>query len=109
MSKRPPTSALEDVLAVNKTVHEPARLVLLAILNAVANAEFAYLLEQTGLTQGNLSAHLAKLETAGLVDVSKEFAGKRPRTTLSITSAGRAELKMHGRRMARFLRFAGLG
>ena len=99
---------LKAVLDLDKTVHEPARLVVLAILLSVESADFSYLKAQTGLTQGNLSAHLGKLENAGLVDVSKSFEGKRPKTTLRITQEGERRLLMQADTLIRFLALIGI-
>ncbi|MEZ5998011.1 MAG: transcriptional regulator [Hyphomonas sp.] len=96
------------VLDLDRTVHEPARLVLLSILHAVESADFSYLMMQTGLTQGNLSTHLTKLEEAGLVRVTKEFNGKRPRTVLQITETGRTALKAHGKALNQLFRMLGI-
>lgn len=73
-------------------VHEPARLAILTNLFVVENANATYVLQQTGLTWGNLASHVAKLEEAGYVNVDKSFKGKKPQTTLSLTSAGRRAL-----------------
>ena len=83
------------VLKLDRTIHEPARLAILGILASIEQAEFSYLMAQTGLTQGNLSAHLGKLEAAELVSVDKAFVGKRPRTTLAMTRKGRDALEAH--------------
>jgi DNA-binding MarR family transcriptional regulator len=77
-------------LGIDRLIHEPARLALMAILSVVERADFLFLLRQTGRTQGNLSSHMGKLEEAGYVAVEKGFEGKRPRTTLRMTPAGRA-------------------
>ena len=74
---------------VDRLIHEPARLLLMSTLYVVESADFLFLMRQTGLTQGNLSSHMGKLEQAGYVEVLKEFKGKRPRTTLRLTAAGR--------------------
>lgn len=94
---------IRDVLALDKTIHEPARLAILALLLSVDSADFTWLMRQTGLTQGNLSAHLGKLEAAGLVSVEKGFEGKRPKTTLRITPDGAARLQAQGKALIRFL------
>ena len=94
---------IRDVLALDKTVHEPARLAILALLLSVDSADFTWLMRQTGLTQGNLSAHLGKLDAAGLVAVEKGFEGKRPKTTLRITPAGAERLNAQARALIRFL------
>lgn len=92
------------VLDLDKMVHEPARLVILSILHSVEAADFSYLMVQTGLTQGNLSTHLTKLENAELVDITKDFNGKRPRTELRITETGRASLIAHGKALNQLFR-----
>lgn len=74
---------------LDKVVHEPARLKILAYLSAVKSADFVFLLSRTGLTYGNLSSHMSKLEEAGYIEVEKEIKDKRPHTLLSITDAGR--------------------
>ena len=67
---------------IDKLIHEPARLQLVASLYVVDAADFVFLLRQTGLTGGNVSSHMSKLEEAGYVDVEKGFVGKRPQTVL---------------------------
>lgn len=85
------TQPVRDLLTLNRTIHEPARLVILAILYAAESADFLYLLKETELTRGNLSSHLTKLEKAGYVQVEKMFVGKTPRTVMQLTALGRAE------------------
>jgi len=77
---------IEDI---DKIVHEPARLLIFLHLFIVDKADFVFLLRQTGLSKGNLSSHLAKLEEAGYVRVKKEFVDKTPHTLLSLTYQGR--------------------
>lgn len=86
---------LEPIASLDRLVHEPGRLLVLACLSVVARADFLYVMRQTGLTQGNLSSHLAKLETAGYVAVEKTFVGKVPRTTLTLTDLGRDSLRAY--------------
>ncbi len=82
------TQPVRDLLTLNRTIHEPARLVILAILYAAESADFLYLLKETELTRGNLSSHLTKLEKAGYVQVEKMFVGKTPRTVMQLTALG---------------------
>ena len=82
--------SLQSISAVDRLIHEPARLMIVTILYASAGADFLYLLHETGLTKGNLSAHLSKLEEAGYVKIEKIFRGKIPQTLLSLTPEGRA-------------------
>jgi len=83
---------LDQIAGVDRVVHEPGRLMVLACLSVVTRADYLYVMRETGLTQGNLSSHLAKLEAAGYVSVEKTFVGKVPRTVLSLTDQGRAAL-----------------
>lgn len=77
---------------VDRLVHEPARLAIMTNLFVVENANATYLLQQTGLTWGNLGSHLGKLEDAGYVEVTKGYRGRKPETTISLTPAGRTAL-----------------
>ena len=80
---------LASIADIDRTVHAPARLMILAFLSAVDSADFTFLLNQTGLTRGNLSSHLQKLEDAGYVSVQKEFVERIPRTLIRLTDKGR--------------------
>jgi DNA-binding MarR family transcriptional regulator len=77
-----PTLALDD------TVHQRVRLGILTIAREADRVEFGFLKEQLGTTDGNLSRHLKVLEESGLIAVTKGYAGRRPRTWLSLTPAG---------------------
>ncbi len=79
---------IRQIIDADKVIHEPARIALMAILNAVDQVDFVFLLNETGLTQGNLSSHLSKLEMAGYVQIEKTFHRKRPRTLIRITKSG---------------------
>lgn len=74
---------------IDRTIHEPARLLLLIYLYSVEKADFTFLRKQTGMTQGNLSSHLTKLESAGYIRSEKLFKDKRPMTLISISDSGR--------------------
>jgi DNA-binding MarR family transcriptional regulator len=80
---------LNAIQNIDKIIHEPARLLLMAHLFVVESADFLFLQRQTGLTWGNMSSHLSKLENAGYVAVEKEFIDKKPHTTLKLTDKGR--------------------
>ena len=77
---------------VDRLIHEPARLAIMTNLFVVESANATYLLQQTGLTWGNLGSHLTKLEEAGYIEVVKGYKGKQPQTTISLTPAGREGL-----------------
>jgi DNA-binding HxlR family transcriptional regulator len=85
----------QPLLNINKLIHEPARLLIMAQLFVVESVDFIFLLRQTGMTQGNLSSHLNKLEAGGYLAVTKEFVGKRPHTLLSLTERGRTVFKQY--------------
>jgi DNA-binding MarR family transcriptional regulator len=80
---------LAPLAKIDRNIHEPARLMVMAWLSVVESADFVFLMNQTGLTWGNLSAHISKLEEAGYVSVEKSFKGKRPNTMLALTPQGR--------------------
>ena len=75
--------------SVDRVIHEPARYIIMAHLYVLESADFLFLMTQTGLTKGNLSSHMSKLETAGYVTVVKEFVRKKPHTMLKLTAKGR--------------------
>ncbi|MCI4065094.1 transcriptional regulator [Micromonospora sp. R77] len=77
-----PVTGLDDV------VHQRVRLGILTVAHEARRVEFGFLRTQLALTAGNLSQHLAVLETAGLVEVEKGYAGRRARTWITLTPAG---------------------
>lgn len=85
-------AAIDGVLAIDRLVHEPARLAILTVLSQAEFAEFGFLEMACRLSKGNLSSHLSKLEAGGLVTIEKRFEGKRPQTRAAITPDGRAAL-----------------
>ena len=89
-----------DVLQLDRLIHEPARLLILSILAGAESAEFGFVEQLSGLSKGNLSSHLSKLEAADLVAVDKSFRGKRPLTTLRLTPHGRTALAEYRKRLA---------
>ena len=88
---------------IDKLIHEPARLIIVANLYVVESADFTFLMNQTGLTWGNLSSHMSKLETAGYVRVEKTFVGKRPYTLLHLTPSGREAFELYRVQMQQLL------
>lgn len=90
---------LNAIQNINKIIHEPARLLLMAHLFVVESADFLFLQRQTGLTWGNISSHLRKLENAGYVAVEKEFIDKKPHTTLKLTDKGRKAFQEYRKNM----------
>ncbi len=86
---------VRNIVALDKVIHEPARLAIMAVLYGSDSADFLFLLNMTGLSKGNLSAHVAKLEEAGYVAVNKSFKGKIPNTTYALTRAGRTAFERY--------------
>jgi DNA-binding HxlR family transcriptional regulator len=84
---------------IDQVIHEPARLSIMSQLYVLESADFLFLMRQTGLTFGNLSSHLSKLEDVGYVTVKKEFAGRKPHTMLRLTEKGRAAFRKYARSM----------
>jgi len=78
----------EPIASIDRLIHEPSRLTIMAHLYVVENADFLFLIRQTGMTWGNLSVHISKLEAAGYLEVKKEFLGKKPHTVVSLTKQG---------------------
>src|ERR1041385_6866582 len=89
---------------LDRVVHEPARLTIMALLSTVKEADFLFLLRESGLTKGNLSTHLAKLEEAGYVEIEKTFRGKIPLTIVRLTSGGRIALEQYTKSMVGLLK-----
>lgn len=88
----------EQLAAFDRLVHEPARLAILTALSACEKADFIFLRNLTGLTKGNLSSHLSKLEQGHLVAIEKTFEGKQPITYVTLTGEGRDVLKAYWKR-----------
>jgi DNA-binding MarR family transcriptional regulator len=90
MTQEPDPTVAKGLLALDRVIHEPARLAIVAILAACESADFVYLRNATGLTQGNLSVHLSKLEQAGYISVEKRFVDRKPNTLCRLTDTGRS-------------------
>ena len=88
---------------VDRFLHEPSRSVVLAVLSAVDEADFLYLQNETGLTKGNLSVHLSKLEEAGYLTIEKTYRGKVPLTVCRITPKGRDAFATYRQQLKQFI------
>ena len=93
------TPNLQALATLDRIIHEPARLMIMTVLYAVTEADFLYLQRECGLTQGNLSSHLAKLEEARYVLIEKMFKGKYPLTVCSLTRKGRDAFEEYVRKI----------
>jgi DNA-binding MarR family transcriptional regulator len=90
---------LKELTELDRLIHEPARLLIVSILYPVEKVDFLFLLHETGLTKGNLSAHLSRLEEAGYVIIEKTFRGKVPQTLISETPTGREAFENYRQKM----------
>lgn len=84
-----------SVDGIDRLIHEPGRLLLVANLAVVDEADFVYLSRRTGLTSGNISSHTARLVEAGYLEMVKGYSGNRPHTTYRLTEAGRAAFESY--------------
>ncbi len=99
-----PDPAAVEPAAIDRLIHEPARLLIMTCLAVVESADFLFVQSQTGLTGGNLSSHMNRLEEAGYLQVEKSFEGRKPKTTLSLTAAGRKAFETYREQMNDMLR-----
>src|SRR5437868_14719236 len=102
-------SERNDALLLDRLIHEPGRLAILTVLSSVKGADFVFLQRATGLTKGNLSSHLTKLEDAGLVEIEKRFVRKKPNTNVALTPEGKTRLADHWNRLERMKSLAAAG
>ena len=95
MSNSLDSQGLSPLANIDRLIHEPARLMIMAYLYVVDAADFLFLVRQTGLTLGNLSSHMSKLEAARYIEVEKKFVGKKPHTMLRLTAEGRTAFETY--------------
>lgn len=84
----------EGIMGLNRLIHEPSRLAIMTVIRR-SGADYLFIRRLTGLSKGNLSNHLAKLEEAGLLTVDKHFEGKKPVTTVSLTEDGKETIETY--------------
>ncbi len=84
---------------IDRVIHEPGRLMIVALLFAVDRADFLYLQHETEMNKGTLSSHLSRLEEAGYVEVLKTYRGKVPQTLLHLTNTGRKAFEQYRRKL----------
>lgn len=94
---------------IDRLVHEPARLAILTVLASCRSADFIFLQNATGLSRGNLSVQLTRLEQAGLISIEKEIAGKKSRTTVRLLAEGARDLEAYWKCMDELRKLAGAG
>ena len=98
-----PDRTASGLSELDRLIHEPARLVLMKHLYVIDEADFLYLSRRTGLTDGNISSHMARLEDAGYVKITKSFVDRRPRTAYALTAAGRTAFQDYRRQVVDLL------
>ena len=84
---------LRAIADLDRIIHEPGRMMIVALLAAVDECDFLYLLRETELHKGNLSTHLSRLEESGYVNIEKTYRGKVPRTVVRLSPRGRASFE----------------
>ena len=92
-------SLFKEMTELDKLLHEPARLAIMTALANCESADFTFLQSLTGLSKGNLSSHLTKLEEAGLALIQKSFVGKIPNTNISLSESGVEAINEHWKRL----------
>ncbi len=97
MSKKDstPKEHVELIDEINPIIHSTTRLKILVVLAEVVKADFTFLVLATGLTRGNLSANLRKLEQVGYVSIEKGFVNRVPRSMIQLTELGMKSLKSY--------------
>lgn len=103
MSNTPIEPEVHPLADINQIIHAPARLMVLTYLYVVESADYVFLTRLTGLTWGNLSTHLTRLEEAGYVLINKEFRGKKPHSTVSLTPEGRGAFREYKKSLQQVL------
>ena len=98
-SKNADSEDHQPIAEIDRLIHEPARLMIMVYLYVVESADFLFLMRQTGLTHGNLSSHMSKLEAAGYIEVVKEFVDRKPHTMLQLTDKGRTAFQKYRQSM----------
>lgn len=103
MSSENQDEELHPLVDIDRVIHAPARLMVLTYLYVVEKADFIFLMHLTGLTWGNLSTHLSKLEDSGYIAIEKGFKGKKPHTAVRLTDEGRAAFRKYKESMKQVL------
>jgi DNA-binding transcriptional ArsR family regulator len=101
------TEILPQLPEVDRLVHEPARLAILTVLSSCRSADFTFIQNVTGLTKGNLSVQISRLEEAAMVHVEKTIEKKKTLTTVSLTELGTTTLDRYWKTMDKLRRHSG--
>jgi DNA-binding MarR family transcriptional regulator len=103
MSEEPSYPDVRPLADINQIIHAPARLTILAHLYVVESADYVFLMRTTGLTWGNLSCHLGKLEDSGYITIIKGYRGKKPHSTIRLSDQGRAAFRQYKQSLQKVL------
>jgi DNA-binding MarR family transcriptional regulator len=103
MANQPRQPERHPLADIDQVIHAPARLMVLTYLYVVESADYVFLTRLTGLTWGNLSSHLTKLEEAGFISIIKGFKGKKPCSTIGLTKQGRVAFRKYKTNMQQVL------
>jgi DNA-binding MarR family transcriptional regulator len=95
--------SLRRLAGLDRIIHEPGRLILMALLSQMDSADFLFLMVQTGLSWGNLSSHMSRLEAAGYIRVEKDYVQNKPHTVLQLTARGRAAFRSYRQTLRQLL------
>jgi DNA-binding HxlR family transcriptional regulator len=98
------SSSLQDISGLDRVIHEPARLMIVALLSSVESADFLFLLKESKLTKGNLSVQLSRLEEAGYLQMEKTFRGKIPHTEYRLTPKGKSAFAQYRKSLSSILK-----
>ncbi|HSB02054.1 MAG TPA: transcriptional regulator [Anaerolineales bacterium] len=93
------SGSLQNISDLDRVIHEPARLILMALLSSVESADFLFLLKESKLTKGNLSVQLSRLEEAGYLEIEKTFRGKIPHTEYRLTQKGKSAFDQYRKKL----------
>ncbi len=91
--------ALSQFIEIDRLIHEPARLAIITVLSSCRSADFVFLHNMTGLSKGNLSVQISRLEEAGVVTVEKVIRRKKTHTTVSLTRQGASAVERYWKTM----------
>ncbi len=97
------SALLQNISALDRVIHEPARLLLVALLSSVESADFLFLLTESKLTKGNLSVQCSRLEAAGYIEIEKTFRGKVPHTEYRLTKKGKTAFNQYRKSLGSIL------
>jgi DNA-binding MarR family transcriptional regulator len=97
--EHPDDAATHPLAEVDRVIHGHARLMVMSSLYVLEEADYTFLVNLTGLTWGNLSSHLTRLEEAGYVAVEKKIEGRRVTSTVRLTPAGHEAFRRYRQQM----------